>query len=170
MALRRCTSSSWTTAAPTCSRPIAAISCAVRVNPIRAECWVLAQTVEGSEPDGGLQEHPARSAVPHAPECTLTTGLNWRIAAGWRLAVDGVYVSAMRALSDARVAGAANPATVGAHFLLNARLSRLFAWKAGCIKQGEFYLAGENLTDRNFAYLPGYPIPGINFMVGMRFE
>lgn len=108
--------------------------------------------------------------IPYAPERTLTTGLNWQIAPGWRLSADGVYVSAMRAASEARVAGSVNPTSVGAHFLLNARLSRYFSWETVRVKQGEFYLSGENLTDRNFAYQPGYPIPGINFMAGMRLE
>ena len=71
---------------------------------------------------------------------------------------------------EARVAGAANPVVVGAHFLLNARIARRFSWGAQTRNRGEFYVSGENLTDRRFAYQPGYPIPGINFMIGLRFE
>ena len=108
--------------------------------------------------------------IPYAPERTLTTGLNWQFAPGWRLSADGAYVSAMREASEARVAGAVNPTNVGAHFLLNARLSRFFTWETAGVKHGEFYLSGENLTDRTFAYQPGYPIPGINFMFGVRLE
>jgi len=33
----------------------------------------------------------------------------------------------------------------------------------------EVFVAGENLTDREFAYTPGYPIPGLNGLVGVRF-
>jgi iron complex outermembrane receptor protein len=76
----------------------------------------------------------------------------------------------MHEASEARVAGAANPTIVGAHFLLNARLARRFSWGGRQATRGEFYIAGENLTGRDFAYQPGYPIPGINFMVGLRFE
>jgi outer membrane receptor protein involved in Fe transport len=108
--------------------------------------------------------------VPYAPKCTVTTGLNWRIAHGWFLSADSVYVSSMHQASVARVAGTPNPSTVGAQFLLNARLSRRFPLGAGGAMRGEVYLSGENLTDRDFAYQPGYPIPGINFMLGVRLE
>jgi outer membrane cobalamin receptor len=105
--------------------------------------------------------------IPYAPRHTLAAGLNWQVAPGWRLSADCAYVAAMHTASEARVAGSANPAVVGANLLLNARLSHHFSWGA---ERGEIYLSGENLTDRNFAYQPGYPVPGINFMVGVRLE
>jgi iron complex outermembrane receptor protein len=108
--------------------------------------------------------------LPYAPKSTFTGGLNWRIAPGWFLSTDGVYVSSMHEATEARVAGAANPVVVGAHFLLNARIARRFSWGAQTRNRGEFYVSGENLTDRRFAYQPGYSIPGINFMIGLRFE
>jgi iron complex outermembrane receptor protein len=108
--------------------------------------------------------------LPYAPESTFTGGLNWRIAPGWFLGADGCYTSAMHVYSEARAAGTANPFTVGAQFILNARLSRRFSWGANNTRRGEFYLAGENLTDRQFAYTPGYPMPGINWMLGFRFD
>ena len=108
--------------------------------------------------------------LPYAPKSTFTGGVNWRIAPGWFLSTDGVYVSSMHEASEARVAGAANPVVVGAHFLLNGKIARRFSWGAQNRNRGEFYLSGENLTDRSFAYQPGYPIPGINFMLGLRFD
>jgi iron complex outermembrane receptor protein len=59
---------------------------------------------------------------------------------------------------------------VGAHFLLNARLARRFALGGRAGQRGEVFLAGENLTNRNFAYRPGYPIPGVNGMAGVRLD
>ena len=117
-------------------------------------------TADTATPDG----------LPYAPKSTFTGGLNWRIAPGWFLSTDGVYVSSMHEATEARVAGAANPVVVGAHFLLNARIARRFSWGAQTRNRGEFYVSGENLTDRRFAYQPGYSIPGINFMIGLRFE
>jgi iron complex outermembrane receptor protein len=108
--------------------------------------------------------------VPYAPKSTLTGGLNWRLAPGWFASVDGSYASAMHVLTEARFSSAANPNIVGAHFLLNARLARRFAWGPAGAHRAEAYLAGENLTDRRFAYQPGYPIPGINGMLGLRLE
>jgi iron complex outermembrane receptor protein len=68
------------------------------------------------------------------------------------------------------VAGAENPLRVGAHFLLNARLSRRWSWGKGDVHEGETYLSAENLIDRDFAYQPGYPIPGANFLLGLRLK
>jgi hypothetical protein len=76
----------------------------------------------------------------------------------------------MHVSSVGRSVGAVNPVRVGPQFLLNARLARRFSWGAGDAQRGEIYLSGENLTDRAFAYTPGYPIPGINWMLGFRFE
>ncbi|MDD3178989.1 MAG: TonB-dependent receptor plug domain-containing protein [Opitutaceae bacterium] len=108
--------------------------------------------------------------LPYAPKYTLTGGLNWRIATGWLLSTDGSYASSMHAYSEARTATASNPTMVGAQFLLNARLSRRFAWPDAGKMHAEIYISGENLTNRKFAYTPGYPVPGINLMAGVRFE
>jgi outer membrane cobalamin receptor len=104
--------------------------------------------------------------LPYAPRRTYTGGLNWSFAPGWLASVDASYVSAMHILSVARSAGNTNPNTVGAHFLLNGRVARRFVWDS---HQAEVYLSGENLTDRDYAYRPGYPMPGINALVGLRF-
>jgi outer membrane cobalamin receptor len=114
-----------------------------------------------------LDNEPA--TLPYAPEQTYTGGVNWRFAGGWLLSVDGSYVSAMHVAAANRAAGAANPVRVGAQFALNARLVRRFAVGADGRTQIEVFVAGENLTDRDFAYAPGYPIPGVNGLIGVRF-
>ena len=108
--------------------------------------------------------------LPYAPRSTFTGGVNWQLRPGWILSADGVYVSSMHVLSQGRTVGAGNPAVVGAHFLLNARLARRFALGGRAGQRGEVFLAGENLTNRNFAYRPGYPIPGVNGMAGVRLD
>jgi outer membrane cobalamin receptor len=108
--------------------------------------------------------------LPYAPRSTFTGGLSWQLPSGWMVSTDGVYVSSMHVISQARTFGSANPAVVGAHFLLNARLSRRCTFNGRAGTHGEVFLAGENLTNRNFAYRPGYPIPGINGMAGVRVE
>lgn len=108
--------------------------------------------------------------VPYVPETTFNAGMNWRPADGWQLSVDAAYVSRLHIASLGRSATAANPRTVGAQFALNARLARRFAVGAGGRTRLEVFVAGENLTDREFAYTPGYPIPGINGLVGVRLE
>ena len=106
--------------------------------------------------------------TPYSPGASLTGGANWGFAPGWLLSADGVYVSAMHEATESRVAGSTNPVAVGAHFLLSARLARRFSAGGPNGIRGEVFLAGENLTDRQFAYQHGYPIPGINVMVGLR--
>lgn len=110
-----------------------------------------------------LNNEPA--SLPYAPRQTYTGGVNWRFAAGWQLSVDASYVSAMHVAAANRAAGAANPVAVGAQAAVNARLVRRFALGGDVI---EVFVAGENLTDRDFAYAPGYPIPGVNGLVGVR--
>lgn len=132
----------------------------VETSPIEGLAVFLGAALLRTDPGG----------LPYAPKRTFTGGLNWRIARGWFLNTDGSYTSAMQVYSAGRTAGATNPVRVGPQFLLNARLVRRFAWGAGGTNRGELYLSGENLTDRRFTYSPGYPLPGLNWMLGFRFE
>ena len=111
-----------------------------------------------------------RDDVPYVPETTLNGGVNWSPGNGWQVSVDAAYVSGMHIASLGRSTTAANPRTVGAQFALNARVARRFALGADGRTRLEVFVAGENLTDRDFAYTPGYPIPGINGIFGVRFE
>ncbi len=109
-------------------------------------------------------------STPYTPDQSYTVGANWTPAAGWQVSVDAAYVSRMHVVSAGRSVGATNPLTVGAQFSLNARVARRFTFGADGRTRLEVFVAGENLTDREFAYTPGYPIPGLNGIVGVRFE
>ena len=126
-------------------------------SPMADLAFFAAASVLRTTPDG----------LPYSPRQTFTGGLNWRLAPGWLLSVDSTASSSMHVLSESRSAGSTNPIVVGANVLLNARLARRFAWGK---HHGEVYVAGENLTDRNYVYRPGYPMPGINGMAGLRLE
>jgi outer membrane cobalamin receptor len=115
-----------------------------------------------------LRADPA--GLPYVPERTFNAGLNWSPLPGWQVSVDAAYVSAMRIASLGRSSTAANPRSVGAQAAVNARLARRFAVGPGGRTRLEVFVAGENLTDRDFAYNPGYPIPGLNGLVGLRLE
>jgi iron complex outermembrane receptor protein len=103
--------------------------------------------------------------LPYAPDSTLSTGLNLRFLEHFKLSLDSQYVNEMHVLAQRRAAGASNPEKVGDRFLVNGKLSYMFSLRAGRIS-GELYLAGENLTDTDYEYRPGYPMPGINGMAG----
>jgi len=71
--------------------------------------------------------------------------------------------------SQARRADAPNNAEVDSYFLVNGKLSFGFTLEETGM-EGEVFVAGENLTDTDYEYLPGYPMPGINGMLGVSFK
>ncbi len=107
--------------------------------------------------------------LPYAPQSTVSTGLNWRFLSRFKLSLDSQYVNSMHVGSQARKADPPNKQEVGDHFLVNGKLSYLFKLYSGKI-QGELFLSGENLTDTDYEYRPGYPMAGINGMLGMEFS
>ena len=105
------------------------------------------------------------SDLPYAPDTTLSGGVNWAFWKRFRLSLDGEYLSDMFVNSRARRQGAANTSKVDDYFLLNGKLSYLFTVEKWGL-DGELFLAGENLTDTDYEYQAGYPMPGINGMIG----
>jgi len=62
--------------------------------------------------------------------------------------------------------GITNTEEVGSYTVFNARLSYAFKTKSEKIS-GKVFVAGENLTDADYEYRPGYPMPGLNGMAGV---
>ena len=62
-----------------------------------------------------------------------------------------------------------NNTTMGDFFIVAAKLTYDLDLKGADYKI-KLFLAGENLTDQNYEYQSGYPMPGINCMAGIRFE
>ena len=104
--------------------------------------------------------------MPYAPETTVAVGLNWRFLKVFKLSLDASYLSSMTVSSQARKAGAKNSSPVDSYYLVNGNLSYAFRLPG---MEGELFVAGENLTDETYEYLPGYPMPGLNIMGGVRF-
>ncbi len=105
--------------------------------------------------------------MPYTPETSVSAGLNWRLMRRLRLSLDGQHVSSMYAGTQARRTGESEREKVGSHYLLNGKLSYLLALRTWNL-EGEIFAAGENLTDKRYEYRPGYPMPGINGMAGLR--
>ncbi|HSW39840.1 MAG TPA: TonB-dependent receptor, partial [Acidobacteriota bacterium] len=114
-----------------------------------------------------LERNP--SDLPYAPKGTFSAGVNWRFRESFQLAVDSQYVSERYVGSRSRRDGFANRESVGSHYLLNGKLSYLFRPGAGNMDI-ELYVFGENLTNADYEYKPGYPMPGINGMFGVAFR
>jgi iron complex outermembrane receptor protein len=109
------------------------------------------------------------SDLPYAPEWTLSAGLIWQLLKNFKLNLDCEYIDEMFVDSQLRNTTAENTRTVNSHFLLNGKLSYAFTSGRSAFK-GEVFLAGENLTDTDYEYQPGYPMPGITGMVGVNFK
>jgi outer membrane receptor protein involved in Fe transport len=72
----------------------------------------------------------------------------------------------MRVSPMLRRVGAENENTVDSYFILNGKLSYDFALAQKGLS-GTVFVAGENITDTDYEYLPGYPMAGINGMAGI---
>jgi outer membrane cobalamin receptor len=105
------------------------------------------------------------SDLPYAPEWTLSGGVNFRFFEDFKISVDAQYVEEMYARRQLRVEGDENTEAVDSYFLLNAKLSYFFNIR-GPESVAEVFIAGENLTDTEYEYQPGYPMPGAVGMVG----
>ena len=82
--------------------------------------------------------------------------------------MDSQFVDHQNALSRGRDVNAVNASRIDSYFLLNAKLSydfKLPLWD----RRGQIFLAGQNLTDADYQQVPGYPMPGINGMGGVKF-
>jgi iron complex outermembrane receptor protein len=109
------------------------------------------------------------SDLPYAPEITFSAGMNWRFLKGFKLSLDCQYVDEMYVDAQARRKGDENTVTVDSYFLVNGKLSYAFVLEPAGLNL-EVFLAGENLTDTDYEYLPGYPMPGATGMLGVSFE
>ena len=106
---------------------------------------------------------PSLNNLPYTPKTALTAGVNGQVGP-LRIAVDAQYQSEVFALSRDRNTLNPNAEKVGAFTVVNARISYPLAALG---KKGEVFVAAENLFNRDYAYRPGYPMPGRNGQIGL---
>jgi outer membrane receptor protein involved in Fe transport len=102
--------------------------------------------------------------LPYLPDASYVAGLS----GGWgplRYSLDAEYRSSMYVLSRGRASTAANTEQVGASFLLNGRLFYTLPPDFG--RSSEVFVALDNLTNAEYEYRPGYPMPGTSVLVGV---
>lgn len=102
--------------------------------------------------------------IPYAPEISFTSGFNYLFFNRFTLSADTQYV-ASRYVGNPRYPSA-TPDKVGAYFNLNARLNYRLTDK-GSPFETNIFIAGENLTNRKYEFLKGYPAPGRTMMAGL---
>jgi iron complex outermembrane receptor protein len=106
---------------------------------------------------------PGIGNLPYTPKRALTAGINGK-AGPLSMALDMQYQSEVWALSRARAAGAVNTGKVSGFAVANARV----AYPLPALgKKGEVFLVVENLFNRDYAYRPGYPMPGRGGQAGV---
>ncbi|WMW81901.1 TonB-dependent receptor plug domain-containing protein [Undibacterium cyanobacteriorum] len=107
--------------------------------------------------------NPSIEHLPYSPKRAFTAGLNANVA-GLRVSVDVQSQSDVWALNRPRAAGAVNQEKVDGFTVTNARI----AYPIPALgKRGEIFLALENVFDRDYAYRPGYPMPGRSAQIGL---
>jgi len=117
---------------------------------------------------GATYLHTEPSDLPYAPSFTTSFGLGWNAWKGLHIDLDGEYVSTMHTGSWARTSNASNPSTVEGFYLMNARLKYDIYVKA-LETHISPYIYIENITNTDYEYQPGYPMPGISTIGGVSF-
>lgn len=112
---------------------------------------------------GVAYQHSSTEELPNYPAWTISGGASWRISDAWKLQVDAAYNDSQYTQGTRFASGLQE---VGAYFLLNARIS----WALTFANQPwswEIFLLVENLTDENYEYRAGYPMPGFTPTIGV---
>ena len=112
--------------------------------------------------------NPETSPVSRLPMWTATAGGTWKICDFLKWTLDGQFIDEMYAYSVRSSSDAAVLRELDAGFLLNTRLAVPLA--SFTPFGGEIYVSLENLTNSDFEYYPGYPIGGIMWYMGCKFE
>ncbi|GAB0152902.1 TonB-dependent receptor [Marinobacterium sp. BA1] len=102
--------------------------------------------------------------LPYAPDYAISAGINYQ-KGRWHVSADAQYQRDMYVLSQARTASSTNLAKVSSFTVANLRTSYRMPQLG---PDGEVFLAIENLFDSDYAYRPGYPMPGTSAQIGVR--
>jgi len=114
---------------------------------------------------GGTLLNKSDDNIPYAPKQSLTFGLTYQFLERFTFNADNQYV-ASRYVFNPRYP-TATPAQVSAYNVLNAKLSYRLTPKESKF-QSNIYISGDNLLDRKYEFLKGYPAPPMTIMAGLR--
>jgi outer membrane cobalamin receptor len=99
---------------------------------------------------------PSIDNLPYTPERMVSVGINGQIEKV-RLNFDAQYQSETYTLNRDRNSNRSNTQTVSSFVVVNARVSYPIPLLG---KDGEVFVAAENLLSRDYSYRQGYPMPG----------
>ncbi len=112
---------------------------------------------------GGTVSDTDPATVPNLPKTTAVGGMTWNSARGLRLNLDIQWIDDRFILNPRFAAGEIE---VSAYFLANAKLGIPLRW-LGIRTDGSIFVFGENLTDEDYEYRIGYPMPGRMLQFGL---
>jgi outer membrane cobalamin receptor len=116
---------------------------------------------------GGTYLSPSPYDLPYAPRKTVSAGVSYSLWDCIFINFDTQYVD-HHFVSNPRYPTATS-GEVGSYYLVNGKIA--YRYKPASKKwEGEVFIAGENLTDVNYEYLNGYPMPGATVRVGVGFK
>lgn len=112
---------------------------------------------------------PDKENAPRMPEISASVGVSCKITRFFKLDLDAEYVDEQYAYNGRT--GTPSPSDlekVASRTVANARLSFDLASVSGI--NGELFFGAENITDEDYEFLPGYPMPGTTYSAGLRMK
>ncbi|MGD0022392.1 MAG: TonB-dependent receptor plug domain-containing protein [Smithellaceae bacterium] len=103
--------------------------------------------------------------LPYAPQWTASAGGNLKLFNHLTISLDTSYQDWQYVANTRTLDYGGSFVRVDGFWLLNGKISWEFKLPSPKIS-GDVFLAGENLTNVSYAYQQGYPMPGINCMLG----
>jgi iron complex outermembrane receptor protein len=126
---------------------------AIQGDPTEQLSLFLGGTLSSAEPD----------TVPNLPAATAVAGLTWTAEPGWRVNLDAQWVDQRSILNPRFSSGHVK---VDGYLLANARAA--VPWRVlGVNIDGSIFVVGDNLTDEEYEYRVGYPMPGRMWHLGV---
>lgn len=123
--------------------------------------WEIAPAENLSLFSGWSYLDPRPSTVPNAPRWSWTGGVSWRPSVHLRVHGDAQWVDRRYVLNPRY---ARSQVAVDPYFLANAQIVLALPGPF------ELFAAVENLTDSDYEYRPGYPMPGRTWFGGLRWQ
>ncbi|MDR2209133.1 MAG: TonB-dependent receptor [Azoarcus sp.] len=118
-----------------------------------------------------------RDKMPYTPSFTFKAGTQWDITASDKLYVDMQHMRGLYQGTSARSGpGGLNFSSPDTRnklddiTLFNLRLSHRIRQPGGRFEDVEAFLAINNLFDKPYEYMKGYPMPGITAMIGVEMK
>jgi outer membrane cobalamin receptor len=106
--------------------------------------------------------------LPYSPYWTASAGGNLRLFQYLKISLDTIYQDSQYVANNRTLNyGGTSIAKIDGFWILNGKVSWEFKLPSPKLN-GDIFLAGENLTNVNYAYKKDYPMPGINAMLGIK--